>query len=73
VALLVAFAADGSAATDQGGQQEGGPHGDRRRLRRGGGTQRQPRAHAPVHRSIAYLTLLFAVIAITSLLPWGSW
>jgi protoheme IX farnesyltransferase len=25
------------------------------------------------HLSIAYLTLLFAVIAITSLLPWGSW
>jgi protoheme IX farnesyltransferase len=25
------------------------------------------------HLSIAYLTLLFAVIAITSLLPWGRW
>ncbi len=25
------------------------------------------------HLSIAYLTLLFAVIAIVSLLPWGSW
>ncbi len=25
------------------------------------------------HLSIAYLTLLFAVIAVTSLLPWGSW
>jgi heme O synthase-like polyprenyltransferase len=24
------------------------------------------------HLSIAYLTLLFAVIAVTSLLPWGS-
>ena len=36
-----------------------------------------PSAHpAPMrlfHLSIAYLTLLFAVIAITSLLPWGSW
>jgi protoheme IX farnesyltransferase len=25
------------------------------------------------HLSIAYLTLLFAVIAVTSLVPWGSW
>ena len=25
------------------------------------------------HLSIAYLTLLFAVIAVASLLPWGSW
>jgi len=25
------------------------------------------------HLSIAYLTLLFAVVAVTSLLPWGSW
>jgi protoheme IX farnesyltransferase len=25
------------------------------------------------HRSIAYLTLLFAAIAVTSLLPWGRW
>ena len=25
------------------------------------------------HLSIAYLTLLFAVIAVTALLPWGSW
>ncbi|HYB88385.1 MAG TPA: UbiA family prenyltransferase, partial [Streptosporangiaceae bacterium] len=37
----------------------------------------QPSANpAPMrlfHLSIAYLTLLFAVIAITSLLPWGSW
>jgi protoheme IX farnesyltransferase len=36
-----------------------------------------PSAHpAPMrlfHLSIAYLTLLFAVIAITSLLPWGNW
>jgi len=37
----------------------------------------QPSANpAPMrlfHRSITYLTLLFAVIAVTSLLPWGSW
>ena len=37
----------------------------------------QPSANpAPMrlfHLSIAYLTLLFAVIAVTSLLPWGSW
>jgi heme O synthase-like polyprenyltransferase len=25
------------------------------------------------HLSIAYLTLLFAVIAVTAVLPWGSW
>jgi protoheme IX farnesyltransferase len=25
------------------------------------------------HLSIAYLTLLFAAIAVVSLLPWGSW
>ena len=25
------------------------------------------------HLSIAYLTLLFAVIAVTALLPWGRW
>src|SRR5262249_12524055 len=25
------------------------------------------------HLSIAYLSLLFAVIAVTALLPWGSW
>jgi heme o synthase len=37
----------------------------------------QPSSHpAPMrlfHLSIAYLTLLFAVIAVTALLPWGSW
>jgi heme O synthase-like polyprenyltransferase len=25
------------------------------------------------HLSIGYLTLLFAVIAVTALLPWGTW
>jgi heme O synthase-like polyprenyltransferase len=25
------------------------------------------------HLSIAYLTLLFAVIAVTAVLPWGTW
>jgi protoheme IX farnesyltransferase len=37
----------------------------------------QPSANpAPMrlfHLSIAYLTLLFAVVAVTSVLPWGSW
>jgi heme o synthase len=37
----------------------------------------QPSANpAPMrlfHLSIAYLTLLFAVIAVTSVLPWGTW
>jgi protoheme IX farnesyltransferase len=34
-----------------------------------------PRA-APMrlfHLSIAYLTLLFAAVAVTALLPWGHW
>ena len=26
-----------------------------------------------LHQSIAYLTLLFAVVAVTALLPWGRW
>ena len=25
------------------------------------------------HLSIGYLTLLFAVVAVTALLPWGRW
>jgi heme O synthase-like polyprenyltransferase len=25
------------------------------------------------HLSIAYLTLLFAAVAVTALLPWGHW
>jgi heme O synthase-like polyprenyltransferase len=37
----------------------------------------RPSAHpAPMrlfHLSIAYLTLLFAAIAVVSLLPWGRW
>ena len=37
----------------------------------------RPSAHpAPMrlfHLSIAYLTLLFAAIAVFSLLPWGRW
>ena len=37
----------------------------------------QPSANpAPMrlfHLSIAYLTLLFAVIAVTAVLPWGGW
>jgi protoheme IX farnesyltransferase len=35
-----------------------------------------PASPAPMrlfHLSIAYLSLLFALIAVTSLLPWGSW
>jgi protoheme IX farnesyltransferase len=39
------------------------------------GAAGQP-APAPMrlfHLSIAYLTLLFAVVAVTSLLPWGRW
>jgi len=39
-----------------------------RQVRRGG-----PAPMRLFHRSIAYLTLLFAVIAITSLLPFGRW
>jgi heme o synthase len=25
------------------------------------------------HQSIAYLTLLFAAVAVTALIPWGRW
>jgi protoheme IX farnesyltransferase len=36
-----------------------------------------PRANAApmrlFHLSIAYLTLLFAAVAVTALLPWGHW
>ena len=32
-----------------------------------------PMRAPPACLSIAYLTLLFAVIAVTSLLPWGGW
>ena len=34
------------------------------------------RSPAPMrlfHLSIAYLTLLFAAVAVTALLPWGHW
>jgi hypothetical protein len=30
-------------------------------------------APVPMRLSIAYLTLLFAVVAVTALLPWGRW
>jgi protoheme IX farnesyltransferase len=35
-----------------------------------------PTSPAPMrlfHLSIAYLTLLFAAVAVTALLPWGHW
>jgi heme O synthase-like polyprenyltransferase len=35
-----------------------------------------PSSPAPMrlfHLSIAYLTLLFAAVAVTALLPWGHW
>jgi len=34
---------------------------------------RRPAPMRLFHLSIAYLTLLFAVIAVTALLPWGRW
>ena len=39
-------------------------------------TDRAPAPTAPMrlfHLSIAYLTLLFAAVAVTALLPWGRW
>jgi protoheme IX farnesyltransferase len=39
-------------------------------------TDRAPSPAAPMrlfHLSIAYLTLLFAAVAVTALLPWGRW
>ena len=41
-----------------------------------GGAADAPAALAPMrlfHLSIAYLTLLFAAVAVTALLPWGRW
>ncbi len=43
----------------------------------GGSGGSSPREHAApmrlFHLSIAYLTLLFAAVAVTALLPWGRW
>jgi len=41
-----------------------------------GDTAEAPASPAPMrlfHLSIAYLTLLFAAVAATALLPWGHW
>jgi protoheme IX farnesyltransferase len=47
------------------------------RVAQGGSEGSSPRDNtAPMrlfHLSIAYLTLLFAAVAITALLPWGRW
>jgi protoheme IX farnesyltransferase len=37
------------------------------------GTARRPAPMRLFHLSIAYLTLLFAAVAVTALLPWGRW
>jgi heme o synthase len=40
------------------------------------GSAAEPSSPAPMrlfHLSIAYLTLLFAAVAVTALLPWGRW
>jgi heme o synthase len=65
--------AGGAAATPTVPAQAGGPG-----LAEGtcAGLTRPSANPAPMrlfHLSIAYLTLLFAVIAVASLLPWGSW
>ena len=38
-----------------------------------GGAQQRPVPMRLFHLSIAYLTLLFAAVAVTALLPWGHW
>jgi heme O synthase-like polyprenyltransferase len=39
----------------------------------GGGAAARPVPMRLFHLSIAYLTVLFAAIAVTALLPWGHW
>jgi protoheme IX farnesyltransferase len=62
-------------AADQRGQ--GGLGGRAAPPSAGGSGGSSPRANtAPMrlfHLSIAYLTLLFAAVAVTALLPWGHW
>jgi heme o synthase len=54
-------------------------HGLDARIRAGQTTEGAPEtapSPAPMrlfHLSIAYLTLLFAAVAVTALLPWGRW
>jgi protoheme IX farnesyltransferase len=51
-------------------------HGLDARVRAAQATPEMDSAPAPMrlfHLSIAYLTLLFAVVAVTALLPWGRW
>jgi heme o synthase len=37
------------------------------------GAETNPAPMRLFHLSIGYLTLLFAAVAVTALLPWGSW
>ena len=48
------------------------PHRTRGSCRINGGASRPPPMRL-FHLSIAYLTLLFAAVAVTALLPWGRW
>ncbi len=70
--VAVATAVQVDTATDAAGQATGsGPaEGACAGLARPGAN---PAPMRLFHLSIAYLTLLFAVIAVTALLPWGGW
>jgi protoheme IX farnesyltransferase len=43
------------------------------RVRTSDSEQEAPAPMRLFHLSIAYLTLLFAAVAVTALLPWGRW
>jgi protoheme IX farnesyltransferase len=64
------IAAIGTPGGDAAGQAAGyGPPG----AAAAGAGQGHPAPMRLFHLSIAYLTLLFAVVAVTALLPWGRW
>ncbi len=80
VAPVPARAAEGASATGPGPSGSGGipPASAAAGIAEGtcGGLVRPSANPAPMrlfHLSIAYLSLLFAVIAVTSVLPWGRW
>jgi len=66
--LVEAHALDARVQAAQAAQAQAGEA-------QAGEVQKPPRT-APIrlfHLSIAYLTLLFAAVAVTALLPWGRW
>jgi heme o synthase len=64
-------AADGSGAA--AAPAEGAPAEGAAAPAGGTAAERRPAPMRLFHLSIAYLTLLFAAVAVTALLPWGRW